>query len=109
MIGLFWQRVKIINIVQLTKTNNIACLGPRYVWPITARTGGNNQVLVLECFALVADDKALAAIDREVDLNNYMLPLTANLPQARAELALAAGEWQAALTVVDDFVKKIGR
>jgi class 3 adenylate cyclase/tetratricopeptide (TPR) repeat protein len=56
---------------------------------------------------LDAGRKALAAIDREVDLNNYMLPLTANLPQARAELALAAGEWQAALTVVDDFVKKI--
>ena len=56
---------------------------------------------------LDAGRKALDAIDREVDLNNYMLPLTANLPQARAELALAAGERQAALTVVDDFVKKI--
>jgi len=56
---------------------------------------------------LDAGRKALAAIDEDVDLNNYMLPLTANLPQARAELALAMGEWQAALTVVDDFVEKI--
>jgi class 3 adenylate cyclase/tetratricopeptide (TPR) repeat protein len=56
---------------------------------------------------LDAGRQALAAIDREVGLNNYMLPLTANLPQATAELALAAGDWQAGLTVVDDFVKKV--
>jgi class 3 adenylate cyclase/tetratricopeptide (TPR) repeat protein len=49
----------------------------------------------------------LAAIGDDDDLDNYMLPLTANMPQARAELALAEGEWAAALTIVDDFLKRV--
>jgi ATP/maltotriose-dependent transcriptional regulator MalT len=56
---------------------------------------------------LDAGREALAAIDREVDLNNYMLQLTANLPQATAELALAGGDRQEALAIVDDFVEKV--
>jgi tetratricopeptide (TPR) repeat protein len=56
---------------------------------------------------LAAGRKALAALSKDVELVNYIIPLAALLPQARAELALAEGELQEALTIVDDFLTKI--
>jgi class 3 adenylate cyclase/tetratricopeptide (TPR) repeat protein len=53
--------------------------------------------------------KALAGISNVLDLGNYMLLLCALVPQVRAELALAEGDWQNALSVVDDFLQKIRR
>ncbi len=50
--------------------------------------------------------KALVAVSKDINLDNYMLPLAPLVPQARAELALAAGEWQEATSIVDSFLKE---
>jgi tetratricopeptide (TPR) repeat protein len=49
----------------------------------------------------------LTKIETEIDMDNFLLPLVLILPQARAELALAAGEWEQALAQVDEFLIKV--
>lgn len=48
----------------------------------------------------------LEKIGTDVDMENFLIPLVPLIPQAKAELALAAGEWKEALAHVDEFLKK---
>jgi len=56
---------------------------------------------------LEAAQNSLALISPDLDLNNYMMPVTPLVRQTRAELALALGNWQEARAIVEPFVKKI--
>lgn len=49
----------------------------------------------------------LSQIGPDSDLNNYLIPLVPLVPRAKAELALAKGDWQEALVIVDAFLERI--
>ena len=50
--------------------------------------------------------KLLAKIGADLNSENYLTPMSAHLPQAKAELALVDGDWQAALRIVDEYIEK---
>ena len=48
--------------------------------------------------------RSIAAIRPGAGPVNYMIPLAALIPQVQAEMAIAAGDYEAALAYVDDFI-----
>lgn len=61
----------------------------------------------LELGELELAREAFSEIRQDSESVNYMIPLAALLPQVNAELALAEGNWQAALSHVDAFIERI--
>jgi len=50
--------------------------------------------------------KLLARIGGDIDAENYLSPMSAHLPQVKAELALIDGDRQGALRIVEDYIGK---
>ncbi|MDX1435235.1 MAG: AAA family ATPase, partial [Anaerolineales bacterium] len=48
----------------------------------------------------------LTKIGPDAQVENYLVPLASVYPQARAELALADGDWEEALAYIDEFLEK---
>jgi tetratricopeptide (TPR) repeat protein len=50
--------------------------------------------------------KLLARIGTDLDEENYLSPMSSQLPQVKAELALSDNDWQGALRIAEDYIEK---